>query len=111
MYAHRVLQFLGPALGLILLVGCLGPATSDSPEKSITEPAVAGPTAPAATDSSLPAELAGLSQEEICELMCQSMGGLGGELCRAMHAAGFQMDGTMHPEFAAAPAETGAAPQ
>ncbi len=88
MSKSHVLAILGASLGLAALLGCMGP-----------EPLVAGDKAVAAEQPSmgidqnaLPPELAGLSQDELCQLMCQSMGGMGAALCEAMHAAGMSMD-------------------
>ncbi len=86
----RLLAIVATSLCLATWLGCM-PQPAASSAKTDAE-LQAGQVVPAAVDgATLPPELAGLTQDELCQLMCQSMGGLGAEMCKAMHAAGIDM--------------------
>ncbi len=89
MTKRHLLAMVGILCGLTAPLGCMGPAQLVAADKAV---AAAQPETTATVDqSTLPPELAGLTPDELCQLMCQTMGGMGGELCRAMHAAGIEM--------------------
>ncbi len=89
MSKRHVLAVFGGSLVVTALLGCGAPAPLVAGDKAI---AAEQPDTTATVDqSTLPPELAGLTPDELCQLMCQTMGGMGGELCRAMHEAGIEM--------------------
>ena len=92
MSKSRVLAVLGASLCMAALLGCVGPATLVAGAKASADEQAAGATGTAVNQSTLPPELVGLSDDELCALMCQSMGGPGAAMCQAMHAAGINMD-------------------
>ena len=86
----RWLVIVTGALCMTAWLGCMPhPATAD---KTTSDLQAAQGTPGIVDQSNLPPELAALSREELCELMCEYMGGMGAAMCQAMHAAGIEMD-------------------